>query len=92
MTSQACDFALHLILYVSLLLSWCTLSFGYRKGLRLRIHIWFLNVTHKKLCSVKTDAGLDPISVGHWKRGVGSRMWRPESDRSVAKDNKSGNL
>lgn len=44
-------------------------------------------MTRKKLCSIKTDAGLDLISaVGHQERGVGSRVWRPESDRSVAKD------
>lgn len=45
-----------------------------------------------KLCSVKTDAGLDLISaVGHQEGGVGSSVWRPESNRSVGKD-KSGNL
>ena len=50
-------------------------------------------MTHKKLCSIKTDAGLDLISaVGHREGGDGSREWRPESDRSVAKDNESGNV
>ena len=59
----------------------------------LRICIWFLNMTHKKLCSIKTDAGLDLSSaVGCQEGGVGSREWRPELDRSVAKDNESGNI
>lgn len=50
-------------------------------------------MTHKRLCSIKTDTGLDLISaVGCQEEGVGSREWRLESDRSVAKDNESGNL
>ena len=50
-------------------------------------------MTHKKLCSIKTDAGLDLSStVGCQEGGVGSREWRPELDRSVAKDNESGNI
>ncbi|XP_054428563.1 inactive ubiquitin carboxyl-terminal hydrolase 54 isoform X2 [Pteronotus mesoamericanus] len=62
-------------------LALCNEAICYSKGLRLRICIWFLNVTHKKLCSAKTDASLDLISaVGHQERGVGSRVWRPESD------------
>lgn len=44
-------------------------------------------MTHKKLCSVKTDADLDLISAVGCREGeVGSKVWRPESDRSVAKD------
>lgn len=71
---------------------WYATPLVYRKGQRLRIPIGFLNVTCKNLCSIKTDAGLDLVSaVGRREGGIGSRMWRPESDRSVAKD-KSGNL
>lgn len=62
------------------------------EGLRLSIYTWFLNVTYKKLCSVKTDADLDLISaVGCQEGEVGSKVWRPESDRLVAKD-ESGSL
>ena len=50
-------------------------------------------MTHKKLSSVKTDAGLDLSStVDCQEGGVGSREWRPDLDRSVAKDNESGNI
>lgn len=50
-------------------------------------------MTHKNLCSTKTDAGLHLSSaVGCQEGGVGSREWRPELDRSVAKDNESGNI
>lgn len=50
-------------------------------------------MTHKKLYSVRTDAGLDLISaVGHREGGVGSTVWRPELNRSVGKDDKNGNL
>lgn len=44
------------------------------------------------LCSAKTEAGLDLISaIGHQEGGVGSTVWRPESDRSVTKE-ESGNF
>ena len=50
-------------------------------------------MTCKKLCSIKTDAGLDLSSaVGSREGGVGSIEWRPELDRLVAKDNESGNI
>lgn len=50
-------------------------------------------MTHKKLCSIKTDGGLDLISaIGHQEGGVGSRKWTPELGRSFTKDNKSVSL
>jgi hypothetical protein len=50
-------------------------------------------VTHEKLCSVKTDAGLDLISaVSHQGGGVGSRVWRAELNSSVGKNDKSGSF
>ena len=48
-------------------------------------------MTHKELCSIKTDTDLDLISaVGCWEGEVGSKVWRPD-DRSDAKD-ESGSL
>lgn len=44
-------------------------------------------MTHKKLWSIKRDTGLDLIfAVGHWEERGESRVWRPESDRSVGQE------